>query len=64
MVALDLLSRKAWTRRDLRQRLSRRGAPPEVAETIVADLEARGYLDDRTYAAAVREYSLRLADGR
>jgi regulatory protein len=51
-VALDLLSRKAWTRQELRQRLGRRGTPPDVAEALVADLEARGYLDDRAYAVA------------
>ncbi len=49
-VALDLLSRKAWTRRDLRERLRRRGAPEEVAEAVVADLEALGYVDDRAFA--------------
>ena len=54
-VALDLLSRKAWTRRDLRQRLCRRGAPAEVAEAVVADLETRGYVDDRAFAAGWAE---------
>jgi regulatory protein len=49
-VALDLLSRRGWTRRDLRARLRRRGAPAEVAEAVVADLEARGYVDDRAFA--------------
>jgi regulatory protein len=54
-VALDLLSRKAWTRRDLVTRLRRRGAPAEVAGAVVADLEARGYVDDRAFAAAWAE---------
>lgn len=54
-VALDLLSRKPWTRRDLRVRLRRRGAPPEVAEAVVADLEARGYVNDRAFALAWAE---------
>jgi regulatory protein len=54
-VALDLLSRRPWTRRELGTRLRRRGAPAEVAETVVADLEARGYVDDRAYAAAWAE---------
>src|SRR5262245_25831395 len=49
-VALDLLARKPWTRRDLDARLRRRGAPAEVAEAVVADLEARGYVDDRAFA--------------
>ena len=54
-VALDLLSRKAWTRRDLRDRLRRRGAPGEVADAVVGDLEALGYVDDRAFAAGLAE---------
>ena len=49
-VALDLLSRKARTRLDLQDRLHRRGAPRAVAEAVVGDLEARGYVDDRAFA--------------
>jgi regulatory protein len=51
-VALDLLARKPWTRQELTGRLRRRGAPPDVAEVVVAELEARGYVDDRAFAAA------------
>jgi regulatory protein len=54
-VALDLLARKPWTRRDLAGRLCRRGAPPDVADAVVAELEARGYVDDRAFAAAWAE---------
>ena len=54
-VAFDLLSRKAWTRRELRERLCRRGAPAPVAEAVVADLEARGYVNDRAFAGAWAE---------
>jgi regulatory protein len=50
-VALELLARRAWTRRELGARLRRRGAPAEVAEAVVTDLEARRYVDDRAYAA-------------
>ena len=49
-VAYDLLSRKPWSRRDLTARLRRRGAPLEVAQAVVADLEAQGYVDDRAFA--------------
>jgi regulatory protein len=49
-VAFDLLSRNAWSRRDLLRRLERRGAPADVATSVVADLETRGYLDDRSFA--------------
>lgn len=48
--ALDLLARKPWTRRDLLGRLRRRGAPAEIAAAVVADLETRGYVDDRAFA--------------
>jgi regulatory protein len=54
-VALDLLARKPWTRRDLTARLRRRGAPPDIADTVVAELEARGYVDDRAFAAVWAE---------
>ena len=54
-VALDLLARKAWTCHQLRRRLARRGAPADVADAVVTDLAARGYLDDRAFAAAWAE---------
>ena len=50
LVAFDLLARKAWSIRELSRRLARRGAPPDVARTVVADLESRGYLDDQAFA--------------
>jgi regulatory protein len=58
-VALDLLARKPWTRRELARRLRRRGAPAEVAEAVVADLEARGYVDDRAFATTWAEVRAR-----
>jgi regulatory protein len=48
--AFDLLSRKAWSRRDLLRRLRRRGAHADVAAAVVAELETRGYLDDDSFA--------------
>ena len=48
--AFDLLARKGWSRRELIQRLKRRGAADEVARAVVADLHARGYLDDEGFA--------------
>ena len=50
LVAADLLSRRAWTRADLTRRLRRRGAPAEVAAEVVADLVARGHVDDAAFA--------------
>jgi regulatory protein len=48
--AIDLLARKAWSRRELTRRLERRGAPADVAADVVAELAARGYLDDEGFA--------------
>ena len=48
--AVDLLARKAWSRRELTRRLERRGAPADVAAEVVAELAARGYLDDEGFA--------------
>jgi regulatory protein len=53
--AADLLSRKAWSRQELTRRLERRGAPPDVAAAVVADLAGRGYLDDEALAQHVAE---------
>jgi regulatory protein len=58
-VAFDLLSRKAWTRRDLYRRLRRRGASAEIAAALVQDLEQRGHLDDRAFAASWTEARVR-----
>jgi regulatory protein len=53
--ALDLLARHAWTERDLTARLRRHGAPDMVARAVVADLVARGYVDDAEFARAWAE---------
>jgi regulatory protein len=58
-VALELLARKPWTRRDLARRLRRRGASVDMAEAVVADLEARGYIDDRAFAVTWAEVRAR-----
>ena len=50
LVAADLLSRRPWTRAELTRRLCRRGATPEVAADVAADLVARGHLDDAAFA--------------
>ena len=50
VAAFDLLARKAWSARDLRARLVRRGAPAELAREVVAELEGKGYVDDRAFA--------------
>lgn len=50
LAAGDLLSRRAWTELELTRRLVRRGAPPDVAEAVVADMVGRGYVDDAAFA--------------
>lgn len=50
LAAFDLLARKAWSARELISRLKRRGAPDEIARAVVAELAARGYVDDASFA--------------
>ena len=50
LAAFDLLARKSWSQRELVARLKRRGAPEDVAQAVVAELAARGYLDDEGFA--------------
>ncbi|MCL6637512.1 MAG: RecX family transcriptional regulator [Alicyclobacillus sp.] len=49
------LQRMARTRSQLLRYLIRRGAPAAVAEAVVCDLAARGYVDDAAYARALAE---------
>lgn len=51
-LALDYLSRRAYTRRELEKRLATKGmAQAEIEQTIARVLDW-GYLDDRRYASA------------
>jgi regulatory protein len=50
LAAFDLLARKSWSGRELSRRLRRRGASPEIAQSVVADLAGRGYVDDQAFA--------------
>ena len=50
LAAFDLLARQSWSGRELTRRLRRRGAPAEIAQAVVADLTARGYVDDQAFA--------------
>lgn len=50
LAAFDLLARKSWSGRELTRRLRRRGATAEIAQAVVADLTARGYVDDQAFA--------------
>jgi regulatory protein len=50
LAAFELLARRARSTRELSRHLGRRGAPADVARAVVAELEARGYLDDDAFA--------------
>ena len=50
LAAFDLLARKPWSTGELARRLRRRGALPEIARAVVADLQSRGYLNDQAFA--------------
>ena len=47
---LWLLSRKAYTRKELEDKLKRKGAALEDTEKVMLKLEGLGYLDDASYA--------------
>lgn len=51
--ALGLLSRREHGRVELRRRLAGKPVPDEVAEAVMARLEAWGYLDDARFAASL-----------
>jgi regulatory protein len=53
--ASDLLARRAWTEQDLIARLRRHGASDVVARLVVADMVARGYVNDAEFARAWAE---------
>jgi regulatory protein len=56
--AVVLLARRDFTSRQLRDRLIEAGAPPEVADTVVAGLAREGAVDDRRVAAALARRAL------
>ena len=54
--ALELLSRRPYSRRELKDKLLRRGTDEQSAEDCVAWLAERGFLDDGEYAGAVARH--------
>jgi regulatory protein len=54
--ALELLSRRAYSRRELKDKLLRRGMDERNAEDCVSWLCERGFLDDGEYAGAVARH--------
>ena len=56
--ALEMLSRRPYSRRELKDKLLRRGTDEQSAEDCIAWLDEHGFLDDGEYAGAVaRHYS-------
>lgn len=51
-IAYTYLARRDYAEAELRQRLLRRGVEPAVADVVLADLSAAGYVDDRRFAVA------------
>ena len=54
--ALELLSRRPHSRKELKDKLLRRGIDEEDAEDCVAWLAEHGFLDDGEYAGAVARH--------
>ena len=54
--ALELLSRRPYSRREIRDKLLRRGADEQSAEDCVEWLSEHGFLDDGEYAGAVARH--------
>lgn len=54
--ALEILSRRPYSRRELKDKLLRRGADEQSAEDCVTWLAERGFLDDGEYAGAVARH--------
>jgi regulatory protein len=48
--ALDMLALTARSSKDLRQRLVRKGASPEIVDLAIERLQHAGYLDDASFA--------------
>lgn len=54
--ALELLSRRPMSRKELKGKLMDKGQDEETAEFCAAWLEERGFLNDESYAAAVARH--------
>ena len=56
--AIDVLSRRRMSAKELRRKLTEKGMDTETAEYCVSRLQSLGYIDDEAYAAAVvRHYA-------
>ena len=48
--AYQILARRGHSRLEVREKLQRRGFPPGIVSTVIKELEAGHYLDDRLFA--------------
>lgn len=56
-MALQLVSRRAWSKKELANRLIKRGCQSSIAKQITEELAEDGWLDDLAYAGAcIREW--------
>ncbi len=62
--ALELLSRRDYTPREIRDRLVEAGFEPSVAEGVAADFQASGLADEEKVARAVVQSDRRKGKGR
>lgn len=51
-IALQLLSRRAWSKKEMENRLIKRGCESNTAVIVAEELEQDGWLDDLAYAGA------------
>ena len=54
--ALELISRRSMSRKELRDKLLQKGETEDTAEYCAEWLEENGFIDDETYAAAVARH--------
>lgn len=54
--ALEMLSRRPYSRRELKDKLLRRGTDEQSADECISWLDEHGFLDDGEYAGAVARY--------
>lgn len=62
--ALEMLSRRPYSRKELKDKLLRKGQDEESAEDCVQWLSERGFLDDGEYAGAVARHYASKGYGR
>ncbi len=62
--AVAMLARRAATRRQVVDRLVRRGYARDTAESVTQDLVARGYIDDEAFATSWAAAARRRGCGR